>query len=373
MKLDLKRRDLDYFVIILLIGSSLYVFGTGLIADTMGLHHFGFHSQVGYFWMMLAVIHLAQTWFRVKAFVKQRLQSTSPSSSAIASRDRAETITQPYLTSSRRRTFLFLILALGTGIGLHHFLTSESSERSEGESQDWGVRYHEWSKPGYGEVLGTLLNWGKQPPLYKRYPEAEQIVLPSLTTASSTSLSLETTLLTRRSWRNYLDRPLALEQLAQLLRLAQSISEPRRGFRTVPSAGALYPLETYAIVHRVEGLAPGIYHHGVEKQTLAKLQTGDFRQPLIQAGLNQAFLGECAVCFVISGVFQRTRWKYHERTYRYILMEVGHLGENFYLIATSMGLGVCGIGAFFDDPLNQLLGLDGVTEAAFYLMTVGEV
>ncbi|MEO0986474.1 MAG: SagB/ThcOx family dehydrogenase [Cyanobacteria bacterium J06639_14] len=118
------------------------------------------------------------------------------------------------------------------------------------------------------------------------------------------------------------------------------------------------------IVHRVEGLESGLYHHAIEHHKLELVKPGDLRQPLIKAGLNQDFLGEAQVCFVVSGIFQRTRWKYHERTYRYVLTEVGHLGQNFYLAATALGLGVCCIGAFFDDPLNQLLDIDGQEEAA---------
>jgi SagB-type dehydrogenase family enzyme len=84
-------------------------------------------------------------------------------------------------------------------------------------------------------------------------------------------------------------------------------------------------------------------------------------------------LGQASVCFILSAIFQRTRWKYHERTYRYVLMEAGHLGQNLYLAATSLGLSACAIGAFFDDALNDMLGLDGQEEAALYLVTVGQV
>ncbi|MEO0397609.1 MAG: SagB/ThcOx family dehydrogenase, partial [Cyanobacteria bacterium P01_A01_bin.137] len=176
----------------------------------------------------------------------------------------------------------------------------------------------------------------------------------------------------RRSRRTYSQQfVLSLNLLSQLLYLAHGITWDQRDFRTIPSSGALYPLEIYPIVHRVEGVEPGIYHHAIQGHQLEQLHSGDFRQPLIQAGLNQDFLGEANVCFVVTGMFQRTRWKYHERTYRYVLMEAGHLGQNLYLAATALGLGVCGVGAFLDTPLNQLLDLDGENEAALYLVTVG--
>jgi SagB-type dehydrogenase family enzyme len=73
----------------------------------------------------------------------------------------------------------------------------------------------------------------------------------------------------------------------------------------------------------------------------------------------------------LSAVFQRTRWRYRERTYRYITLEAGHIGQNLYLAAASLGLGACAVGAFLDDDLNELLGLDGRKEAVLYVISVG--
>lgn len=391
----IKRRDLDYVVITLLVGSSIYVFITGLIADAMGLHHFGFHSQVGYLWVALAATHLIQTWARVKAFVRNRFRERSGSSASL--KDTATLVTvRPEvpppevlpaktravsLSANGRRNLLLFLLAIVTGVGFERFVIPQETTRfSDGLSdveQDVGLLYHQWSQPGYGETIATILNWGQEPPRYKTYPESEQIVLPQVESANAsaiTTLNLATAVTTRRSHRRYnTQSKLSLTQLSQLLFLAQGITWDQREFRTVPSSGALYPLEIYPVVHRVEGLQAGLYHHAVQNHGLELVKAGDLRQPLIKAGLSQDFLGEAQVCFVVSGIFQRTRWKYHERTYRYVLMEAGHLGQNLYLAATALGLGVCGIGAFFDDPLNELLGIDGKKEAALYLVTVGEI
>jgi SagB-type dehydrogenase family enzyme len=89
--------------------------------------------------------------------------------------------------------------------------------------------------------------------------------------------------------------------------------------------------------------------------------------------LGQAFLGQANVCFVLSAVFQRTRWRYRERTCRYVMLEAGHVGQNLYLAATAMGLGACAVGAFLDDDLNDMLGLDGAAEAVLYVISVGKV
>ena len=84
-------------------------------------------------------------------------------------------------------------------------------------------------------------------------------------------------------------------------------------------------------------------------------------------------LAQAAVCFVLTAIFQRTRWRYRERAYRYVLLEAGHLGQNLYLAASSIGLGACAVGAFLDDKLNDLLGLDGEQEAVLYIIAVGKV
>ncbi len=158
-----------------------------------------------------------------------------------------------------------------------------------------------------------------------------------------------------------------------MLYAAQGITERRGALRAAPSAGALFPIEVYPVVHNVQDLEAGIYHYSVPGHTLEMLRPGDFRLAIMQAGIWQDFLGQANVCFVLSAIFQRTRWKYQERTYRYILMEAGHIGQNLYLAATSMGLGCCAVGAFLDRELNDLLGLDGESEASLYILAVGRL
>jgi SagB-type dehydrogenase family enzyme len=123
----------------------------------------------------------------------------------------------------------------------------------------------------------------------------------------------------------------------------------------------------------VAGLETGLYHYAVLEHALERLRTDDLRTELVVAGVGQEMLGQAQVVFVLSAIFQRTRWRYRERAYRYILLEAGHIGQNLYLAATSMGLGACAVGAFLDDNLNNLLGLDGEEESALYLIPVGKV
>ena len=162
-------------------------------------------------------------------------------------------------------------------------------------------------------------------------------------------------------------------QLGDLLFLSTGISADRWGSarRTAPSSGALYPIETYAVVHNVAGLERGVYHYAVREHELELVRAGDHRARVVEQGLGQEFLGECGAVLFLTQILQRMRPKYQDRSYRYGLLEAGHIGENAYLAAGSLGLGACGVGAFMDDQINAMLGVDGVEEAAVYMLAIG--
>ncbi len=209
-------------------------------------------------------------------------------------------------------------------------------------------------------------------PLYKEYPEAG----PRLSLdpeAGRRDADLWQCLAGRRSQRDYLDRPLTRAELAALLWATQGITGAMGGyhFRAAPSAGALYPVETYLAVHRVEGVSPGIWHFQVLDFALESVAAGDFRQPLVAAGLSQGFLGEAGAVFIWTGVLNRARWKYRERAVRYLFLDAGHICQNLMLAATALGLGVCPVGAFFDEEVESIVGVDEQQEVALYLAAVG--
>jgi SagB-type dehydrogenase family enzyme len=127
------------------------------------------------------------------------------------------------------------------------------------------------------------------------------------------------------------------------------------------------------VVHDVSGLERGVYHYVPREHALERLRVMDARAAMVVAGVGQEMMGLAQTCLVLSAIFQRTRWRYRERTYRYVLLEAGHIAQNVYLAATSLGLGACAVGAFLDDELNRLLGLDGDQEAVLYVITVGRI
>ncbi len=233
-----------------------------------------------------------------------------------------------------------------------------------------GERFQEETKYHPDRMVGGRVDWTAQPEPYKEYPDARLIELPRPSTPAA---SLDETLRNRRSIRGYSDRPITLDQLSYLLWASDGVRGTEQGyeFRTAPSAGALYPVETYLVVNRVEGAPQGIYHYGIRQHALEELQQGDFGHAAARAALGQAMCAQCAVVFVWTAIFQRSRWKYAQRAYRYVYLDAGHIAENLALAATALGLGTCQVGALFDDQVNELIGADGTGESVLYMSAVG--
>ncbi len=241
----------------------------------------------------------------------------------------------------------------------------------DSEELDPGRRYLAASRYRR-EDLGEARRTYPRAPLYKNYPEAPKR-LHLDPEAGRMGADLWQCLGQRRSQRSYQERPLTRDELAALLWASQGATYASRGYllRAAPSAGALYPVETYLAVNRVEGVEPGIWHFQVPDFSLELLKAGDFRHSLVGAGLSQGFLGDAGVVFIWTGVLNRAMWKYRERAIRYLFLDAGHICQNLMLAATALKLGVCPVGAFFDGEVERLVQVDGVEEAALYLAAVG--
>jgi SagB-type dehydrogenase family enzyme len=131
-------------------------------------------------------------------------------------------------------------------------------------------------------------------------------------------------------------------------------------------------VETYLVVHAVEGIEPGVYHYAVENHALDQLRTGDFRMDVARAALDQEMAYWANVVFVWTAVTARSKWKYRQRAYRYIYLDAGHIAQNLALGAVALDLGSCQIAALYDDEANALLGVDGVEETTIYMTAVGK-
>jgi SagB-type dehydrogenase family enzyme len=183
---------------------------------------------------------------------------------------------------------------------------------------------------------------------------------------------LDDVLARRRSSTAEVMRPIALDELAALLVGSYAVL-PRPGKsprRPVPSGGALYPLELYVAAAGVRGLEPGLYHFQPFRRCLSLLAPLDWSR-FRTAFVEPAPLDTAAALLVVSAVFWRSRIKYGPRGYRFALLEAGHLGQTVQLIATDLGLPALPVGGFFDRRLDELLGADGLDEAAVYAVAVG--
>jgi SagB-type dehydrogenase family enzyme len=183
-------------------------------------------------------------------------------------------------------------------------------------------------------------------------------------------ISVEEAILKRRSVRDYKNTPLTLTEVSQLLWSAQGITEPTMGFRTAPSAGALYPLEIYLVVGNVRDLSPGIYKYKPAQHEMVKLSSADKREELYQATFGQDWVKNGAAVIIISAIFERTTQKYGERGRRYVHMEAGHTAQNVYLQAVSLNLGTVTVGAFSDEQVKRIVNLED-NEEPLIIMPVG--
>ena len=215
------------------------------------------------------------------------------------------------------------------------------------------------------------------PPLEKPHPSAGSFIhLPPPGEISVPKLELRYAIESRRSVRQYAREPLSLQELAYLLWCTQGIvqrREPYATFRTVPSAGARHAFETYLLVNNVSGLEPGIYRYLAFSHRLMAVEIGTgLADSVMNACLSQAIVEESAVTFIWSCVIYRMAWRYSERAYRLVHIDAGHVCQNLYLAALQLGCGVCAIGAFDDELMARLLGIDGVEEFVIYCATVGK-
>ncbi len=185
-------------------------------------------------------------------------------------------------------------------------------------------------------------------------------------------ISLEEAIASRRSIRDFTPEPISRSRLSQILWATQGITDTSRKHRSVPSAGATYLLEIFVVCGKncVAELEEGVYHYNIASHSLTPHQKGDVRLELARAALDQEFIYQAPVALVICAEYERTQWRYGSRAERYVHMEVGHAGQNIYLQATALGLATVAVGAFDDERVREVLGLEKQYKP-LYIMPVG--
>jgi SagB-type dehydrogenase family enzyme len=233
-----------------------------------------------------------------------------------------------------------------------------------------GARFQEETKYRRGGLPRRPASVSRPAP-FKPYPSSQRVDLPPA--GEAPAASLWQVLKVRRSIRDYGPAGLTREELSRLLWAAQGVTSLPGGFplRSAPSAGALYPVETYLSVQKVEGIQAGLYHYSVLARGLELIASGDFGEAMAAAALDQDFLGSAGAVFIWTALFARSAWKYGERTYRYVYLDAGHIAQNVALAAAALGLGSCQVAALYDEEVNALLGVDGQAESVVYMTSVG--
>jgi len=216
-----------------------------------------------------------------------------------------------------------------------------------------------------------------QPPLELPWDESLDLIpLPAPAEIRLPSSDLRTMIEQRTTIRAYSDQFLTQVELAYLLWCTQGVkSKTDRPAlsRTVPSAGARHPFETYLLINKVENLQPGLYRYISTCHSLIAMDLrGDIAEKITHACLDQKHVMRSAVTFLWDAVAERTCWRYDQRGYRYMHLDAGHVCQNLYLAAESIGCGVCAIAAFDDVLLNDAIRLDGIREFIIYAASLGK-
>lgn len=208
---------------------------------------------------------------------------------------------------------------------------------------------------------------------YKSYPRLPKVSLEK----GLLTKALGDVLHRRVSRRDFSSRPLTKKELSILLQYSCGISttfeDEDRWRRTYPSGGARYPVEIYPLVLiPPDDLGPGLYHYNVENHQLDVLWDHQFSKEEIASFFRYPWAREASVVIVMTAVFWRSQDKYGERGYRYILIEAGHIGQNLSLCAGALELKCCALAGTYDQKVEQVLDIDGVTESVIYALAFGK-
>lgn len=206
---------------------------------------------------------------------------------------------------------------------------------------------------------------------YKAYPRLDQVLLSK---PSNRKFDLYEALIRRESRRDFSGDQIDPTKFSDLLYysvgMKKILKNDQSERRMHPSAGGRYPLETYAFIFNVDGIKEGVYHYHLKTHSLeCILQESIHRQTMQQ--FQQSWIKKSGLLIVITAVFDRSEMKYKDRAYRHILTEYGHVAQNLYLVGNTLDLGVCSIGGFSDDGLNEILDIDGITESVIGVVAVG--
>lgn len=233
--------------------------------------------------------------------------------------------------------------------------------------------------PFKGAMISDQQKQVPQPPLEKPYEEGSKLIdLPKVDKELVVKSDVNACILDRQSNRKYTGEAISLEELSYLLWMTQGVKDIKGNnyatIRPVPSAGARHPFETYLAINNVEGLDKGIYRYIALEHKLLFLQgLENLPERIARATRGQKFAGTAGVNFIWSCIPYRGEWRYDYRSHKVMLLDAGHICQALYIACEAIGLGTCGIAAYEQDLIDELLGLDGEDEFSVYMAPVGKI
>jgi SagB-type dehydrogenase family enzyme len=323
---------------------------------------FDWHYLFGYATVALLVLHLA---FNLRVVWRYLTGKVHPSGVQASSGP-------PTRPGAARRLWLGLALGgLASGIAywlglrqgrseLRIDLSSAAAERmpaGHSAAMQLVERFHDVTSHSRAGVLRRAAGseWGTAPPPFKRYAEARRLPLPPAHVAPQAAAPDDGA------------RP-QVAALGTVLWHTTGVTQSRGPLRlrASPSSGALFSTELYVIARSVGGLASGLWHYDAEHHALHALDDGPLPPPALGLPHGTA-LAEAPVLVVATAVFARTGRKYRDRTYRYVLADLGHALENLHQAAAAMGLGTLWAEAFDEARVAARLHLDERREGVLAL------
>jgi SagB-type dehydrogenase family enzyme len=241
-------------------------------------------------------------------------------------------------------------------------------------AEDHGALFHAASSNVRARALDLDVDFDRRPRAWRTYPGARRTPLGGRDFALTRPLG--EALSARVSGRDFAAAPIPAEPAGRLLHASAGVRALREveqrwiPARPYPSAGALYPVELYVIAQDVEEVTAGVHHYDPRAHELELRRAGRFGATLADATIAQAMLAAAPLVVALTGVPERSTWKYGERGWRYAWLEAGHIAANLCLVAQALGLAAVEVGGFFDDELDALLALPA-GEVTMLLVAVG--
>jgi len=378
------RQRLSLLVSLLLLVAFGATSGLGIFwVARQELPVFDWHYLFGYVALALAALHVALHWRSLLRLFRRRGRGTG---------DRPEGASSswvPWLVP------LALVGAGGYWLGMQAGSTEVkvSVARSgaspdaagaagrrvmvrdeQGKQQPLARFYHQQTRYFRGKIHGAQpVTWSARPALYRaeagdKYEPLDD-VMPEASMPTGEAIEAR-----RVAPRAIHSGAVTLRQLSTVLHLTNGLTRrgPSVDLRAAPSAGALYPTETYVLVQNVEGLEPGIWHYSMLDHVLRRIKRGkDLATDLARLSARPTLVQRAPVTLIFSSVFRRTSFKYRARSYRYTLLDAGHLLVQAALSAAALGLTSQALAAFDDRQVNALLGLHETREGVVALLPLG--